>query len=56
MVADDAIRAQIHGRAAEADIRNAARTSGMTLMREDGERLVASGITSREELLRVTRD
>ena len=56
MVADDAIRAQIHGRAAEADIRNAALGSGMTLMREDGERLVSSGITSREELLRVTRD
>jgi general secretion pathway protein E len=56
MVADDAIRAQIHGRAAEADIRNAALGSGMTLMREDGERLVASGVTSREELLRVTRD
>jgi hypothetical protein len=25
-------------------------------MRADGERLVATGITSREELLRVTRD
>jgi len=25
-------------------------------MREDGERLVAAGITSMEELLRVTRD
>jgi general secretion pathway protein E len=29
---------------------------GMHLMREDGERLVAQGITSREEVLRVTRD
>jgi type II secretory ATPase GspE/PulE/Tfp pilus assembly ATPase PilB-like protein len=29
---------------------------GMTLMREDGERLVRAGITSREELVRVTRD
>jgi general secretion pathway protein E len=29
---------------------------GMTLMREDGERLVTQGITSREELVRVTRD
>jgi hypothetical protein len=25
-------------------------------MREDGERLVQNGITSREELVRVTRD
>jgi hypothetical protein len=29
---------------------------GMHLMREDGERLIAQGITSREEVLRVTRD
>ena len=56
MVANDAIRAQVHNRASEADIRGAAIEAGMTLMREDGERLVASGITSREELLRVTRD
>ena len=56
MVADDAIRAQIHSRAAEADIRSAALGSGMQLMRDDGERLVTSGVTSREELLRVTRD
>jgi len=52
----DAIRAQIHQRAAEADIRAAAIASGMMLMRDDGERLIASGITSREEVLRVTRD
>jgi general secretion pathway protein E len=29
---------------------------GMVLMRDDGQRLVDAGITSREELLRVTRD
>ena len=56
MVANDAIRAQIHSRAAEADIRAAALQSGMTLMREDGERLVREGITSRAELVRVTRE
>ena len=56
MVAGDAIRTQIHNRAAEADIRTAALADGMLLMRDDGERLVASGVTSREELLRVTRD
>ena len=56
MVADDAIRAQIHNRAAEADVRAAALAAGMTLMRDDGERLVREGITSREELLRVTRE
>jgi len=56
MVANDAIRAQIHNRAAEADIREAALKAGMTLMRDDGERLVREGITSREELVRVTRE
>ena len=56
MVANDAIRAQVHNRASEADIRSAALLEGMTLMRDDGERLVAAGITSREELMRVTRD
>ena len=52
----DAIRAQIHNHTSEADIRAAALSSGMTLMRDDGQRLVLSGVTSREELLRVTRD
>jgi len=28
----------------------------MTLMRDDGERLVRQGVTTAEELLRVTRD
>ncbi|MES2784313.1 MAG: type II secretion system ATPase GspE [Pseudomonadota bacterium] len=56
MVANDAIRAQIHNRAAEADIRAAALAAGMKLMREDGERLVREGLTSREELVRVTRE
>jgi general secretion pathway protein E len=56
LVTDDAIRAQIHHRASEADIRAAAIKAGMRLMRDDGERLVREGITSREELVRVTRD
>ncbi|MCM2253036.1 MAG: type II secretion system ATPase GspE [Ramlibacter sp.] len=56
MVADDNIRSQIHNRAAEADIRSTALKAGMTLMRDDGERLVREGVTSREELVRVTRE
>ena len=56
LVADDGLRALVHERAAEAQIREAALASGMTLMRDDGERLVAEGITTREEVLRVTRD
>ena len=56
LVTNDAIRAQIHNQAGEAEIRKAAQLGGMSLMREDGERLVQAGITSREELVRVTRD
>jgi general secretion pathway protein E len=56
LVTTDAIRAQIHNQASEADIRTAAMADGMALMREDAERLIAAGITSREEVLRVTRD
>ncbi len=53
---DEAIAAQIHHQAPEAEIRAAALQGGMVLMREDGERLVQNGLTSREELLRVVRD
>ncbi len=56
MTADEVVRNLIHNRAAESQIRAAAMAAGMTLMQADGERLVREGITSREELLRVTRD
>ena len=56
MVADDKIRALIHGRAAESQIFVAAEANGMRSMREDGERLVTEGITSPEEVMRVTRE
>ena len=56
LTTDDELRALIHAQASEADLRASAQRHGMHLMREDGERLVAQGITSREELLRVTRD
>jgi len=52
----DAIRAQIHNRASEADIRTEAQKSGMKTMREDGERWLAEGVTTQAELLRVTKD
>lgn len=56
LVVDEAIRAQIHAQAPESEIRNQAMAAGMHLMREDGERLVREGITSAEEVVRVTRD
>lgn len=54
LVVDDAIRKQIHARDAEDAVRAAARAAGTHLMREDGERLVAAGVTSEAEVLRVT--
>jgi general secretion pathway protein E len=56
MLADENIRTLIHNRGSEAQIRDAALAAGMTLMRDDGQRLVREGITSLEEVLRVTRD
>ena len=56
MSVDDQVRALIHGRAAESQIFVAAEANGLRSMREDGERLVAEGITSAEEVLRVTRE
>jgi general secretion pathway protein E len=51
----DAIRSQIHHQAAEADIRVAAQADGMRTMREDGERWLTAGVTTQEEVLRVTK-
>ena len=56
LAVDDAIRAQIHRGASEAEIRETAMAAGMQLMREDGERLVREGITTQAEVMRVTRD
>jgi general secretion pathway protein E len=53
---NDQIRAQIHNRASEAEIRVAAQQSGMRTMREDGERWLRDGTTTSAELLRVTKD
>jgi len=56
MDVDDQIRSLIHGRAAESEIAALAHRAGLKSMREDGERLVAEGITSLEEVVRVTRE
>jgi len=56
LVVDEAIQALIHGRASEQEVIKAAVANGMRSMREDGERLVAEGVTSLEEVVRVTRD
>jgi len=56
MVADSSVQSLIHNRAAESQLFVAAEQGGMKTMREDGERLVAGGVTSLEELVRVTRE
>jgi general secretion pathway protein E len=56
MVADDKVRSLIHSRAAESQLFVAAEQGGLRSMREDGERLVQEGITSAEEVMRVTRE
>jgi general secretion pathway protein E len=53
---NEAMRSLIHDKASEPLLRDAAQRQGMTSLREDGQRLVSSGVTSMEELVRVTRD
>ena len=53
---DDAIRAQIHQGASEAEIRTGALARGLISMRDDGQRWVSAGVTSVDEVIRVTRD
>jgi general secretion pathway protein E len=56
MEVDDKLRALIHSRAAESQLFVAAEANGLKPMREDGQRLVDEGLTSPEEVLRVTRE
>jgi len=56
MTVDEKISALIHNRAAESQIFVAAEAAGLRSMRDDGERLVEAGITSAEEVMRVTRE
>jgi general secretion pathway protein E len=53
---NEAMRGLIHDKTSEPSLREAALGQGMTSLREDGQRLVRIGITSMEELVRVTRD
>jgi general secretion pathway protein E len=56
LVVDDEIRALIHRNASEGEIRAAAQRAGMATMRDDGQRWVQAGVTSLDEVVRVTRD
>jgi general secretion pathway protein E len=56
LLVNDAVRRLIHEGASEADIRLAALENGLVSMREDGDRWVQAGVTSPDEVIRVTRD
>ncbi|MCZ7561778.1 MAG: type II secretion system ATPase GspE [Burkholderiaceae bacterium] len=53
---DDEIRGLIHRNAVETEIRATALRAGMLSMRDDGRRWVEAGVTSADEVVRVTRD
>jgi len=54
LVVDDSIRQHILNKSTSQEIREMARKKGMTTLREDGWKKVAEGITTVEEVLRVT--
>ncbi|MCP5264953.1 MAG: type II secretion system ATPase GspE [Burkholderiaceae bacterium] len=56
LAVDDTVRELIHKGAAESKIREAAIRGGTRLMRDDGRRWVEAGVTSMDEVIRVTRD
>ncbi len=56
LVIDEPLRAAIHAREGEQKLRELARARGFRTLNEDGARWVETGVTSGEELLRVTRE
>jgi len=56
LVVDEAMRHAIMRGADAAELHNLARKSGLITLYEDGLRKVAAGVTSLEEILRVTQD
>jgi general secretion pathway protein E len=55
LIADEALRHQIHDSAEESVLRAMAVKAGMVRLRDDGMRYVRDGVTSLDEVLRVTR-
>src|SRR5207244_12862080 len=53
---DEPMRAAVHARESEHRLRELAVQRGFRSLAEDGSRWVAAGVTSAEELLRVTRE
>jgi len=55
LIADDLLRAEVLRRGGAGDLRRIATTGGMQSLYEDGLRQVRAGLTTLEEVLRVTR-
>ncbi|HWK71448.1 MAG TPA: type II secretion system ATPase GspE [Burkholderiaceae bacterium] len=55
-ILDDTLRAMIHADESEQALRRAAQQGGMRSLQADAERWLQQGVTSREEIARVTRD
>jgi len=56
MMADDKIRNAIISKAPSDEIRKLARSAGMATLMEDGIEKIKQGITTVEEVLRVTQE
>jgi general secretion pathway protein E len=56
LVIDDQIRSMIHHAKSDADILIHGRQAGMRTLREDADRWLSTGMTSMEEIIRVTGD
>ena len=56
LTVDEGLRKSIHDGTAESGIAAMAMNNGMVTLRDDGQRWVDAGVTSREEVMRVTRD
>jgi general secretion pathway protein E len=54
LLIDEEIRSLVHRNAADAEILALGREQGMRTLREDADRWLASGLTSLEEVIRVT--
>jgi general secretion pathway protein E len=56
LTVDNDLRRRVHDRASEQDLREYVISAGMRSLRDDGMRLATQGITSLEEVVRVTRE
>ena len=56
LTVDEALRALVHRGASDGEIRALAEAASMVPLRADAMRWIAAGLTSQEEVLRVTRD